>query len=400
MKRVLIFSLAYYPKYVGGAEVAIKEITDRTPPAEFEFHMVTLRFDSSLPKIEQVGNVLVHRIGFARPSPSMADLKRFPLFLNKFFFQALAPLYALKLHKQHHYDGLWAMMAHSVGIAAGIFKLFAPHVKYVLTLQEGDPPRSIERLAWPAWPFFKRAFTSADRVQVISTFLGNWATRMGYKGEPMLIPNAVDTKRFSASYSNEELSLLKEKLGKKAGDVFLITTSRLVKKNAVDDVIRSLRALPDNVHFLVLGIGPDEKKLCALAKKVGVERRTHFLGQIAHADLPKFLKVSDIFIRASRSEGMGNSFIEAFAAGIPVIATQEGGLADFLFDARRNPHAPTTGWAVTKDAPLEIALVVKEILNHPAMVAKVVETARTLAFKEYDWDLIAQNMREKVFSAF
>ncbi|HJV32713.1 MAG TPA: hypothetical protein VJ694_01675, partial [Patescibacteria group bacterium] len=60
-KRVLIFSLAYHPKHVGGAEIAIKEITDRVPSDEIEFHMVTLRFDSTLPKTEKIGNVLVHR---------------------------------------------------------------------------------------------------------------------------------------------------------------------------------------------------------------------------------------------------------------------------------------------------------------------------------------------------
>ena len=52
VKKILIFSLAYYPNFVGGAEVAIKEITDRLSPEEFEFHLVTLRFDSSLPKTE------------------------------------------------------------------------------------------------------------------------------------------------------------------------------------------------------------------------------------------------------------------------------------------------------------------------------------------------------------
>ena len=55
-KRVLIFSLAYFPKHVGGAEVAIKEITDRISPQDIEFHMITLRFDSTLPKVEKIGN--------------------------------------------------------------------------------------------------------------------------------------------------------------------------------------------------------------------------------------------------------------------------------------------------------------------------------------------------------
>ena len=60
MKRILIFSLAYFPKHVGGAEIAIKEISDRILVEDIQFHMVTLRFDSTLPAVEQVGNVACH----------------------------------------------------------------------------------------------------------------------------------------------------------------------------------------------------------------------------------------------------------------------------------------------------------------------------------------------------
>ena len=50
MKRILIFSLAYYPSNVSGAEAAIKEITDRIDPSDIEFHMVTLLFDVTAPR--------------------------------------------------------------------------------------------------------------------------------------------------------------------------------------------------------------------------------------------------------------------------------------------------------------------------------------------------------------
>ena len=78
-KKILIFSLAYYPNHVGGAEVAIKEITDRIDQDEYEFHLLSLRYDSLLPKQEKVGNVHVHRIGFTRPDVKLEDLKKFPL---------------------------------------------------------------------------------------------------------------------------------------------------------------------------------------------------------------------------------------------------------------------------------------------------------------------------------
>lgn len=395
MKRVLIFSLAYFPKHVGGAEVAIKEKTDRV--SDIEFHLVTLRYDSTLPKVERVGNVLVHRIGFTRPNPSMGDLKKFPLHYNKYWFQFAAAFKAFALHRKYRYDATWAMMAHSCGVPAALFKLMRPRVPFVLELQEGDPPEYIERLMRPLWPLFSRAFTSADRMSVISTFLGKWARRRGFTGEVVLVPNAVNAKHFAQHYPAEELQALKEKLGKKEDDVFIITTSRLVHKNAIDDVIRAMKDLPPRVRFLILGIGPDEEMLKRLAVECGVADRVAFVGQVGHSDLPKYLKVSDIFTRPSRSEGMGNSFVEAFAAEIPVIATQEGGIADFLFDEKRDPDKPTTGWAVDKDSPAQIAAAVLDTLERPEKVREVLATAKQLAFEQYDWDRSARLMREEVF---
>lgn len=396
MKKVLILSLAYYPKHIGGAEVAIKEKTDRI--TDIEFHMITNRYDSTLPRVEKIGNVLVHRIGITRKNPSMADLRKWPLHLNKIVYQFLAAWYAIRLHHTYRYDAVWAMMAHSCGVPAAIFKLFYPKVPYVLELQEGDPTEYIEAKMRPLWLFFERAFTSADQLSVISTFLGNWGKRRGFRNNPVLVPNAVNTKHFSQVFPKEVLDSARAKFSVTPGDVCLITTSRLVQKNASDDVIRALPDAPKNVHFIIYGTGPDEGMLKALALKCGVTERVHFLGHIQHADLPAALQAADIFIRPSRSEGMGNSFVEAMAAGLPVIATQEGGIADFLFDAKRNPDKPTTGWAVDKDSPKQIAQAILDIVENPEKVLQVKKTARDMVVKKYDWDLVAKDMREKVFA--
>ncbi len=393
MKKVLIFSLQYYP-FVGGAEVAIKEITDRISPEEYEFHMVTSRFDNTLPKTEKIGNLTVHRIGLATKSPGIADLKKMPLHLNKFLFQLLAVPHALSLHRTYRFDMTWAMMAHATAIPAGIFKRMNPRVPYVLTLQEGDPTEYIEKMMKPVWPLFRQGFVLADALQPISTFLLNWGKRMGFTGEEKVIPNGVDTGRFTQMFSPEEVANMKQDLGKKEGDVFIVTTSRLVHKNAVDDVITALARLPENVSFLIYGIGPDEDKLKELARTLGVESRARFMGQIGHKEMPLMLAACDIFTRPSRSEGMGNSFIEAMAAGLPVIATQEGGIADFLFDAKRNPETPATGFAVDADSPEQIASAVEDILAQPQRVAEVVANAKKRALTGFDWDTIASSMRE------
>ena len=168
-------------------------------------------------------------------------------------------------------------------------------------------------------------------------------------------------------------------------------------KNACDDVIRALPYLSANVFFVILGTGPDEHMLRKLAADLGVTERVHFLGHVGHSDMPKYLKACDIFIRPSRSEGMGISFVEAMAAGLPVIATQEGGIADFLFDEKRNPDMPITGWAVDKDSPKQIAAAIESIMANPEKVRAVVRTAKEMVIEKYDWDVVSQEMREKVF---
>jgi len=368
MKKVLIFSLAYYP-HVGGAEVAIKEITDRL--VDIEFHMVTLRFDSGQAKKERVGNVLVHRIG--RGSSK----------LHKFLFQFHAAWAAHTLHKQESFDAVWAMMAHATGVPAALFKTWHKNVPYILNLQEGDPIAHIERTMLPLWPLFVRAFTKADMVQPLSTYLADWARRRGYKGPLEIVPNGVSISQFEGVPEAHER-------------VVLITTSRLVHKNAVDDVINALPLLPTLVQFRILGTGPEEANLKALAKKLGIEGRVEFGGYVDHARLPAELHKADIFIRPSRSEGFGASFVEAMAAGLPVVATQEGGLADFLFDAKKNPDKLPTGFAVDKNSPEHIAEAVKTILAHPEQVAEVVKNARAMVKEKYDWDTVARHMRERV----
>lgn len=397
MKRVLIFSLAYLPRFVGGAEVAIKEITNRLADRGFEFHLITPRYDSLLPKTEQIGQVTVHRIGFTTRNPSIADLRRFPLYWNKPLFQFLAAWKALRLHWQRPFDITWAMMAQSTGVAAGLFKTLAPSVRYILNLQEGDPPAYIERLMRPFGPLFRRVFTKADVVQSISTFLQDWAVRMGASGRLIVIPNGVDAVRFVAQPTRSERDQWQERLGKRSGDTWLVTISRLVSKNATDVCIQALKSLPETVHLAIAGIGPDEMALKRLTQSLNLESRVRFLGEVDQASVPALLHACDIFVRPSRSEGLGISFLEAMAAGLPVIATQEGGIRDFLFDSVRNPDQAPTGWAVDADQPEHIAAAVRVIIADQEKAQIAVKNAQAMVRERYDWETISERMRRESF---
>jgi glycosyltransferase involved in cell wall biosynthesis len=396
MKRILFFSLTYHP-FIGGAEIAIKEVTDRIAPEEYQFDMITLRFDSNLPKFERVGNIDIFRIGFGTPGARIEDFKKFPLNINKYLYPFWALGYAIVLHRRKAYDAVCSVMTSYASFAPLFFKFLYPKVPYIMRADDGDP---IEHLQYRTRliPFlFKRIFTKADYAIASSTYLQALIRSMGYTGEITVVPNGVDAKRFSQIYTDEELFALKQKLGKQPGDVFLITTSRLVKKNATEEVIRALPLLEARVKFLILGVGPDEPMLRALADELKVTDRVKFLRHISHNEIPKYLKVSDIFTRPSRSEGFGISFAEAMAAGIPVIATPVGGIPDFLFDPDINFDQKPTGLFCKVDDPQSIAKQVRRLITDTSLRDQVIVNAKKLVTEKYDWNLIAKDMKEMVF---
>lgn len=396
-KKILIFSLDYLPGVISGAESAIEDITNRIPADEIEFHMISLYYDSLVPKVQTFNNVTVYYVGlWGRPNPDLKQRGSFPLHYNKHFFQIAAGVKGWLLHRKYKYDGAWAMMAHGTGVPVSIFNILTG-VPYVLSLQEGDPPEYIERTMRPLWPLFKRSFTHAAVVQPISQFLAEWAIRMGYRGKIELIPDGANPQSLHPTFEQSEVEKIKEKYHKQPGDIWLINTARLVHQKGWETTITALLNLPAHIKLMVVGDGQDEAKLKALVKELNLTDRVIFTGHIDRSEVSKYRFAGDIFVGPSRSEGLGHAFLSAMACRLPVITTQVGGIADFLFDAKRNPDKPTTGWAVDPDQPEQIVAAVHNILENPQQASQVVETAHALVLDEYDWDKIAQKMQHNVF---
>jgi hypothetical protein len=182
-KRALIFSLAYYPNFVGGAEVAVKEITDRMDPEDFEFHMIALRTGDLLQE-ERIGSVVVHRVGFPAESGLL-------LALNKYLYPFAAARKGHRLQKEVGFDFAWSIMAGFSGFAALFWKLFNMNIPFLLTLQEGDPIDYIKNQSFKVkigilkipvkplvYPLFKMIFANADRIQAISHHLADFGKSM------------------------------------------------------------------------------------------------------------------------------------------------------------------------------------------------------------------------------
>ena len=368
--RILIFSIAYEP-LVGGAELAVRYITDRLP--ENTFDLITCRFGRQHRPQEKIGNVMVYRVGFGSR-------------LGRYLYPALAARLALKLHRQRPYQLVWSIMAAYAGAAALLFLRRAPQTKFLLTLQEGDSPEHIRRRVTGFRKQWQQLFKRADHIQAISQFLARWASEEGATCPIEIVPNGVDLRKYNAK--NAKLN---------ANDAnpshfIIITTSRLVPKNGVDILIKAAAELKKllpatSYQLLILGVGPEEEKLKKLVKALGLEGEVQFLGLVSADELPQFLARADIFVRPSRSEGLGTAFLEAMALGLPVVGTPVGGIVDFLKDGE-------TGLFCQPEDPRALAEKIKFLMHKPDLRKSLGENGQRLVREKYDWDKIAAQMQE------
>ncbi|TSC72807.1 MAG: hypothetical protein G01um101470_267 [Parcubacteria group bacterium Gr01-1014_70] len=368
-QTVIIFSTAYMP-FIGGAELAVKDITDRVEG--LNFILLTARMRRDLPRQERIGSVEVYRVGLGT------------VFLDKLLSPFLASIRVRRLARQHSICLFWSVMASYTSITPALLHMFGLYrnIPLLVTLQEGDSEAHIARarlgLVGLGWQFLLR---HAAHVQVISTYLAGLARTYGYTGDITIVPNGVDISRFQISDFRFQR---KEKI--------IITVSRLVKKNGVDMLIQAFaevyKRYPEAKLYIV-GDGELRSDLEGLSRRLGIALAVTFFGSVPHERVPEYQKNADIFVRASRSEGLGTSFLEAMAMGIPVIGTRVGGIPDFLLHEK-------TGLFAHVDDSVDLSRQILRLFEDRVLYDTLSRNGRTLVENAYSWDSIAKRM-ETIF---
>lgn len=380
--RILIFSIAYSP-FWGGAEIAVREIASRLSD-DFEFDMITLSLEKGLPKKERIGNIDVHRVSG-----------------GKLLFPILAFLKARELNKEKGYNIIWSIMANRAGFSALFFKILNPKVKFLLTLQEGDEldyPKERAGLLWIfIKPLFKMIFKKADYIQAISFFLANWGIKIKNSSDNVaVVPNGVDLEKFKIDLFNK--SELRKSFNLKLDDNVIITTSRLERKNGILDLVEAVYLFINGYNIpaklLILGEGSEREEIESLIKKYKLEKYVFLYGFVPYDKIPDYLFVSDIFIRPSLSEGLGNSFLEAMAAGLPVVGTPVGGIPDFLIDPSNDSGQAPTGLFCNPEDPKSIADCIYRLLSDSKLKQKIAQNGQSLVFENYSWNKVSGKMSE------
>lgn len=378
--KILLLSSTYLP-LIGGSELALKNITDRLD--DFEFDLITGRFSLEDPAEERVSNVNVYRVG------NQVVLSGF--ILPKILLPIAVFIKARSLMVKNKYKLVHAYQASQAAGGGWLLKLFTPSVKFMVTLQEG---KDLAKQDFITKFSRKLILKKADSITAISNYLGTYARSIQNDLPVHIIPNGVDIEKFSKQFSYGDMANLDGRLGLKPDDKVIITASRLVEKNGVDLLIRAVALLnggSTNSYKLVLaGDGPQREEMQKLADSLGMSENVVFAGTVANSELPLYLKVSDVFVRPSRSEGLGSAFLEAMAAGLPVIGTGVGGIPDFLEDRK-------TGLFCSFE-PDDIAFKIRIILENEKLRQEIIRNASELVREKYSWDKVAGRFRQLYMS--
>ena len=169
-----------------------------------------------------------------------------------------------------------------------------------------------------------------------------------------------------------------ERFGLPVDGPLLLTPGALIAIKGQALAIEALAGLSD-AHLALAGTGGDEAALRALAERLGVAGRVHFLGQVSHDVLPQLMAAADVVVLPSEREGLANVWIEALACGTPLVIPDIGG-------AREVVSTPASGRIAARD-PIAIALSVRELLDaRPDQATVATGAAR------FSWDTNAAEL--------
>lgn len=375
--HIAVIAADLVPESLGGAETHVVEVMRRLALRGYRFELFVgpdSRIEKILPKV-----IRVHPIKYLK-IPNLFGLS----YINS------APSQIRRALKNVAIDLLWAKQVFPQAVVGAILSKRMRKPLYVtaqnpLAFKEElvikGPIPFKKHLPSLLTPLVKFALKNANLVAAVSSYSQFHAKKLGAK-KTVLIPNGVDTTKF-------KMKKEKFKIGKK---VRIVSTSALIPRNGLDTLIDAVALLPKSLDWelVIAGEGPEEDNLKLQMTNYKLEKKIKLIGRVENRKIPKLLASADLFVRLSRKEGFGVSFLEAMAAGLPLVATQVGGITDFVSHKQ-------TGLLVEPEEPQEAAKAIELILTDKKLYNSLQQKGRQLVKERYNWEKIADAV-DKAFA--
>jgi 1,2-diacylglycerol 3-alpha-glucosyltransferase len=214
-----------------------------------------------------------------------------------------------------------------------------------------------------------------------------------------IIPTGIDIGQFRpAADDAEKIGRIKAELGIGPYERVLLSVGRIAKEKSIDAIVRQLPQYfktHKNDKLLIVGDGPYRPDIEALAKSLGISDRVVLAGERPWSEIALFYKLGSVFVSASLSETQGLTFIEAMAAGIPVLAKKDrsvdkiviDGYSGCLFDD--DSRIPALLDKIQGDMPFRAKLIANAYdiaaQNSSEQFAEKIEKLYMKTIHEWDW---------------
>lgn len=246
---------------------------------------------------------------------------------------------------------------------------------YIISLRGSDVPGEHARLKLDykiLAPAFKAIWKKASILVANSEGLKNRALKFMPSAKIDVIPNGVDTECFSPAQTDQ-----------KSQNIKLITVGRLSVTKRVEiliDAIDVLKKQGCKVSLKIVGGGQLLQKLKQIVTEKNLDSIIELTGRIDTEEMPQIYRQNDIFISASKLEGMSNAMLEAMASGLPIIAARCEGTEELIAE---------NGLVIENAAAEEFAKAIKRLIDDRQLRSQMSIAAKKQAEK-FTWGRIAE----------
>jgi glycosyltransferase involved in cell wall biosynthesis len=253
-------------------------------------------------------------------------------------------------------------------------------VAKVCFTDQGSHPEGYVATRRPAWKRLAARALNLPLKQVICI--------SDYNVDCMLRRDLIDSARVRRIYNSVDLAAVhgdgaafRARHGVPAGAPVVAQASWMIPEKGITDLIEAARIVLQRIpeaHFILAGEGKHRAEYMAMARDLGMERHFTWTGQVQNPVAEGLYTAADVVCQVSRwEEAFGWVIAEAMAAGRPLVATRVGGIPELVTEG-------VSGFLVPARAPKEIAQRVIQLLEDPALRARMGAVGRQAAEQKFD----------------
>lgn len=320
--NILLFNYEY-PPLGGGGGVFCMQLAEELVKKNCKITVITSNFAN------QKNHEIINDVHIIRVPILMRKHQTAASLVSMLSYFPTSFITGYKCLKGRKYDLIHSMFAipsaPSAIVLSKSFKI--PHILSILGGDIYDPSKNLSPHKAPILrSVVQHIINYSDKVVALSNDIKNRALQHYCINNPIdIIHLGIPKPSFTTSHRSD--------CGYKESDILIVTVGRLVPRKGVSDLIKIVKQLGNiNVKLIIIGDGPIKPVLEEQSRQLGIQDQIIFKGFVSDTEKFRLLSVADIYASTSMHEGFGIVFLEAMAAGLPIISYDKGGQSDFLKD--------------------------------------------------------------------